>query len=110
MVKIRLGVIVPADRLVGGDFVSIDQAALTGESMPVAKKIGDEAYSGSVVKQGEMHGVVIATGANTSFGRTASLVAGAGNISHSQKAMFEIGNFRRRRRLGADHGLGQSLS
>src|SRR5215472_2706784 len=94
IVKIRLGVIVPADlRLVGGDYASIDQAALTGESLPVAKKVGDEAYSGSVVKQGEMQGVVIATGANTFFGRTAKLVAGAGAISHAQRAMFEIGNF-----------------
>ena len=61
--------------------------------MPVAKKVGDEAYSGSIVKQGEMQAVVIATGANTFFGRTAKLVAGAGAISHAQKAMFQIGNF-----------------
>src|SRR5215470_6607701 len=94
IVKIRLGVIVPADlRLVGGDYASIDQAALTGESLPAAKKVGDEAYSGSVVKQGEMQGVVVATGADTFFGRTAQLVAGAGAVSHAQKAMFEIGNF-----------------
>jgi H+-transporting ATPase len=94
IVKIRLGVIVPADlRLVGGDYASIDQAALTGESLPAAKKVGDEAYSGSVVKQGEMQGVVVATGADTFFGRTAKLVAGAGAVSHAQKAMFEIGNF-----------------
>jgi H+-transporting ATPase len=94
MVKIRLGVIVPADlRLTGGDFASIDQAALTGESLPARKKIGDEAYSGSVVKQGEMEAVVIATGSNTFFGRTAQLVAGAGSVSHAQKAMFQISNF-----------------
>jgi len=94
IVKIRLGVIVPADlRLVNGDYASIDQAALTGESLPASKKVGDEAYSGSVVKQGEMEGVVIATGSNTFFGRTAKLVAGAGAVSHAQKAMFQIGNF-----------------
>lgn len=94
IVKIRLGMIVPADiRLVSGDFASIDQAALTGESLPVSKKIGDEAYSGSVVKQGEMDAVVIATGSNTFFGRTAKLVANAGSESHAQKAMFQIGNF-----------------
>jgi len=94
IVKIRLGVIVPADlRLVKGTFASIDQAALTGESLPASKKPGDEAYSGSVVKQGEMEGVVIATGANTFFGRTAKLVAGAGAVSHAQRAMFQIGNF-----------------
>ena len=94
IVKIRLGEIVPADlRLVSGEFASIDQAALTGESLPVTKKSGDEAYSGSVVKQGEMTGLVIATGGNTFFGRTAKLVAGAGAVSHAQKAMFQIGNF-----------------
>ncbi|MEM9635563.1 MAG: plasma-membrane proton-efflux P-type ATPase [Pseudomonadota bacterium] len=94
IVRIRLGEIVPADlRLVSGEFASIDQAALTGESLPVAKKPGDEAYSGSVVKQGEMTGLVIATGGNTFFGRTAKLVAGAGAVSHAQRAMFQIGNF-----------------
>jgi H+-transporting ATPase len=92
--KIRLGMIVPADlRLVAGEFAAIDQAALTGESLPASKKLGDEAYSGSVVKQGEMDGVVIATGTNTFFGRTAKLVAGAGSVSHAQKAMFQITNF-----------------
>ncbi len=57
------------------------------------KKIGDEAYFGSIVKQGEMTGVVIATGSNTFFGRTAKLVASAGGKSHAQEAMFKIGNF-----------------
>lgn len=94
IVKIRLGVIVPADlRLVDGEFASIDQAALTGESLPVSKKVGDQAYSGSVVKPGEMTGVVIATGKDTFFGRTATLVADAGAVSHAQQAMFKIGNF-----------------
>jgi len=94
IIKIRLGMIVPADvRMVSGEYVSIDQAALTGESLPVSKQVGDEGYSGSVVKQGEMVCVVIGTGSNTFFGRTAKLVAGAGAVSHSQKAMFQIGNF-----------------
>jgi len=94
IVRIRLGVIVPADlRMIHGDYASIDQSALTGESVPVAKKIGDPAYSGSIVRQGEMTGIVIATASNTLFGRTAKLVASAGSVSHAQKAMFEIGNF-----------------
>ncbi|MEM8569851.1 MAG: plasma-membrane proton-efflux P-type ATPase [Pseudomonadota bacterium] len=94
VVKIRLGDVVPADlRLAAGQFATIDQSALTGESVPVAKAVGDSAYSGSIVKQGEMEAVVIATGSNTFFGRTAKLVAGAGATSHAQKAMFQIGNF-----------------
>lgn len=94
IVKIRLGDIVPADlRLTGEGTAAIDQSALTGESVPVQKHTGDVAYSGSVVKQGESAGVVIATGSHTFFGRTATLVAGAGAVSHAQKAMFQIGNF-----------------
>jgi hypothetical protein len=42
--------------------VQIDQAALTGESLPVKKFTGDVAFSGSTVKQGERHALVYATG------------------------------------------------
>lgn len=94
IVTVRLGDVVPADlRLIGDGFAAIDQSALTGESVPVRKKGGDPAYSGSTVKQGEMTGVVVGTGTDTMFGRTAKLVAGAGAVSHAQQAMFQIGNF-----------------
>lgn len=42
--------------------LQIDQAALTGESLPVKKFTGDVAFSGSTVKQGERHALVYATG------------------------------------------------
>jgi hypothetical protein len=41
----------------------IDQAALTGESLPVKKFTGDTAFSGSTCKAGERHCLVYATGA-----------------------------------------------
>jgi H+-transporting ATPase len=60
----------------------------------VSKKVGDEGYSGSIAKKGEMSAVVIGTGNNTFFGRTASLVAKAGGgASHSQQATTQIGDF-----------------
>lgn len=94
VIRIRLGDVLPADvKLADGDYLSVDQSALTGESLPVTRKIGDVAYSGSVVKQGEMVAVVTATGANTFFGKTAALVAGAGAPSHFQKAVITIGNY-----------------
>jgi len=93
-VFLRLGAIVPADvELSAGDYLSIDQSALTGESLPVDKKIGDTAYSGSVVRQGEMQGAVTATGMHTFFGRTAQLVETAQTRSHFQQAVLRIGNF-----------------
>ncbi len=94
VVFLRLGAIVPADvELVDGDYLSIDQSALTGESLPADKKIGDTAYSGSIVRQGEMQGVVTGTGMNTYFGRTARLVETAQTRSHFQQAVLRIGNF-----------------
>jgi H+-transporting ATPase len=94
LIAIKLGNIVPADvKLAEGPYLSVDQSALTGESLPVDKKAGDDAYSGSIAKQGEMTAVVTATGMNTYFGRTARLVEQAGTVSHFQRAVLRIGNF-----------------
>ncbi|AUG54760.1 plasma-membrane proton-efflux P-type ATPase [Thalassospira marina] len=94
IVSLRLGNIIPADaRLVAGDYLAVDQSALTGESLPVDKKTGDDVYSGSIAKMGEMTAQITATGMNTYFGKTARLVQNAGNISHFQKAVLRIGNF-----------------
>ena len=94
VVSVTAGQIVPADLvLTDGEYLSCDQASLTGESVPVAKKIGDEAYSGSIAKQGAMSGVVTATGSKTFFGRTAKLVGAAGAVSHSQRAVTQVGDF-----------------
>jgi H+-transporting ATPase len=94
VVRLRLGDIIPADvKLAEGDYLSVDQSALTGESLPVNKKIEDVAYSGSVAKQGEMVALVIATGAETYFGRTARLVSTAKSESHFQHAVLTIGDY-----------------
>jgi H+-transporting ATPase len=96
IIKIRIGDLVPADvKLVSGDFISVDQSALTGESLPVSKGGGDIAYSNSIVKQGEMLAVVTNTALNTFFGKTVALVAKAQREekSHFQKAVIQIGNY-----------------
>ena len=46
---------------------------MTCETYAVETKPGDEAYAGSAVKQGEGDGLVIATGANTVFGKVIGL-------------------------------------
>jgi FimV-like protein len=94
LVRLRLGDIIPADvKLIEGAYLSVDQAALTGESLPVNKAAGDTAYAGSIAKQGEMLAAVTHTGANTFFGRTAKLVESAGAKSHLQESVLQIGNF-----------------
>ncbi|KAG5644206.1 hypothetical protein DXG03_008869 [Asterophora parasitica] len=95
MISFKIGDIVPADcRLTEAINVSIDQAALTGESLPSSKKLGDQCFSGSTCKQGEAEGVVISTGANTFFGRAASLVGQDDDTTgHLQKILAQIGSF-----------------
>ncbi|KAJ3685343.1 hypothetical protein LUZ61_014507 [Rhynchospora tenuis] len=94
IISIKLGDIIPADaRLLEGDPLKIDQSALTGESLPVTKKTGDEVYSGSTCKQGEIEAVVIATGVHTFFGKAAHLVDSTNNVGHFQKVLTSIGNF-----------------
>jgi H+-transporting ATPase len=93
IIRLRPGDIIPADaKLIDGDYLSVDQSALTGESLPVNKKEADVVYSGAIAKQGEMIALVTATGTQTYFGRTARLVAGAGKASHFQKAILQIGD------------------
>jgi H+-transporting ATPase len=94
VIRLRLGDIVPADaRLLDGDEVSLDQSALTGESLPASRKSGDAVFSGSIVRRGEIGALVYATGAKTYFGKTAELVETAVTVSHFQKAVLRIGNY-----------------
>ena len=94
VIRMRLGDIVPADaRLLEGDPVEVDQSALTGESLPAERKTGEAVFSGSIIRQGEIDGLVYATGANTYFGKTAQLVQEAHTVSHFQRAVLKIGNY-----------------
>ncbi len=93
-IHLRLGDIVPADaRLLNGDELSVDQSALTGESLPVTRNSGDAVFSGSIVRRGEIDALVYATGGKTYFGKTAELVETAVTVSHFQRAVLRIGDY-----------------
>lgn len=94
LILLKLGNIIPADaKLVDGEYLVIDQSTLTGESLPITKKTGEIAFSGSIAKQGEMAALVTATGENTFFGKTTKLVEKAKPTSHFQKAVLQIGDY-----------------
>ena len=96
IIKLKIGDIVPGDvQLLSGDYLLVDQSALTGESLPVSKKRNEVAYANTIVKQGEMLAVVINTGMRTNFSSVVSLVAQAqlDERSHFQKMVIQIGNF-----------------
>ncbi|BEH09701.1 cation-transporting P-type ATPase [Geobacter sulfurreducens subsp. ethanolicus] len=87
LVTLQSGDKVPADlRLIRVKNLLVEEAALTGESLPVAKQtdpvapdapLGDRvcmAYSGTLVVQGTATGVVVATGNSTELGRINALL------------------------------------
>lgn len=94
IIRVRLGDVIPADiKFLEGDPCKVDQSSLTGESLPVTKSEGDEGYSGSVVKQGEIEAVVTSTGINTFLGRAAEKIASVESHGRLQQVLTTVGNF-----------------
>ncbi len=93
VIILRRGDIVPGDGKLMTESLSIDESALTGESLPVNKERGEGIYTGTAVKSGQAHALVTATGGSTRFGKTVELVAGSKDRSHFEQAVMRIGYF-----------------
>lgn len=89
-VLLASGSAIPADCRVNDSEIEVDQAALTGESLPVTFYKGDSCKMGSTVVRGEVEATVEFTGANTFFGKTASLLKANHEASHLQKILMAI--------------------
>lgn len=74
LVKLAAGSAVPADCSINEGIIDVDEAALTGESLPVSMSTEHQPKMGSNVVRGEVDGTVQFTGANTFFGKTAALL------------------------------------
>ena len=88
--RLRSKTAIPADCRVNSSEIDVDQAALTGESLPVTFYEGDSCKMGSTVVRGEVEATVEHTGADTFLGKTASLLASSGEHSHLQKVLTRI--------------------
>lgn len=53
----------------------VDESALTGESLPVSKSVGDEVFAGTTVLSGRATATVTTTGMRTRYGQVGALVA-----------------------------------
>jgi H+-transporting ATPase len=90
VLHVRMGGLAPADFRVLEGQVLLDQAVLTGESLPVEASVGAPAYAGTTIKRGEATGVVTTTGQQTAFGTTAELVRTARATSHLESVILTI--------------------
>jgi Ca2+-transporting ATPase len=76
LVRLDAGDIVPADLdLTVAVRLRLDESALTGESVPATRTVGEPALAGTVVVAGRGAGVVTRTGPASGLGRIAALVA-----------------------------------
>ncbi len=91
IVRVRAGDFVPADlKIASNNILKVDQSALTGESMPVDKKINDVLFSGSIIKRNEATAIVIKTGSKTYFGKTTELIKFAKPKLHMEEITTKI--------------------
>ncbi|BDG02951.1 heavy metal translocating P-type ATPase [Anaeromyxobacter oryzae] len=74
LVLVRPGASVPADGTVRSGESALDEAMLTGESRPVAKRPGDAVVAGTVNGSGSLRVEVTGTGERTALARIMSLV------------------------------------
>ena len=105
LIAVEVGDLVPADcRVLEADALAINQATLTGESDPAPKDPApvngtrpaewlDLLFAGTTVVEGRGRAVVVATGTNTLFGRTAALVQGVRTAGDFQRNLSRFGSF-----------------
>jgi Ca2+-transporting ATPase len=84
LINVREGDVVPADaRVRASTQLMVDESSLTGESLPVEKRLaqgdadGDALWAGTTVLAGSAAAVVCATGSATRYGHIGRLVANA---------------------------------
>jgi Cu+-exporting ATPase len=74
VVIVRPGERIPVDGEVVGGQATIDQAAITGESLPVEASTGSHVFAATIAKLGSLRVKTLRVGADTTFGRVVKLV------------------------------------
>ncbi len=77
IILVKPGSKIPVDGEVIFGETAIDEAMLTGESMPVSKKIGDKVYTASINKNGLIHFKASKVGSDTALAQIIKLVEDA---------------------------------
>ena len=74
LIRIRSGSRVPLDAKVVYGAAALDQAPITGESLPVDKQIGDLLFAGSIVTDGVVEATVTSAPGNSTLDRIAAAI------------------------------------
>lgn len=76
LIELRPGIRIPADaQAIEGEDLRVDESVMTGESEPVARDVGDKFLAGTLLVGGRGRATITRTGAQSTLGRIAALVA-----------------------------------
>jgi Mg2+-importing ATPase len=88
---LRPGLIVPADIFLSiSEGLEINESIITGESIPIYKKDGDNVYMGTAVSSGNAHGTVTAIGMDTKYGKISELTGKSRPLTEFQKGLRDF--------------------
>ncbi len=73
-ILVRMGNVIPLDGTVVDGEVMVNQASLTGESMPVAKRPGTQVYAGTVIEEGDCVIEVTQTSGESRYDKIVSMI------------------------------------
>ena len=74
VISVKMGSTIPLDGLVTGGEALVNQASMTGESMPVRKTVDGTVFAGTVVEDGEICIRVTGTVGDTRFDRIVKMI------------------------------------
>ena len=74
IVLVKPGGMIPVDGIVVEGNAPVNQSSVTGESLPVEKKVGSEVISGSIVEHGALQIEAKVVGENTTYSRIIAMV------------------------------------
>ena len=83
------GVVVWAESFMADDAVYVDEAMITGEPTPVAKRQGDRVLAGTILQQGKMHIRAQQVGEKTSLAQIIEMVQRAQNSKAPVQRMID---------------------
>lgn len=90
IILVKPGYEIPVDGLILEGYTAIDESMLTGESIPVDKKIGDKVYSASINTNGAIRFKAEKIGSETALGQIIKLVEEAQGLKAPIAHMADI--------------------
>lgn len=88
-VVVHMGNVIPFDGEVVDGEAMINQASLTGESVPVRRTIGNYVYAGTVVEEGEVTINVKAVGGSSRYEKIAAMIEDSGKLKSGLESRAE---------------------